>query len=83
LVRAGGKLLLPIGSHLRYILFMTKSIKDIPKKRGRPATGKDPLVGIRMPPDLISTLDTWAAKNDHTRAAAVRYFVEKGLSKAR
>jgi len=57
------------------------SIKDIPKKLGRPATGKDPLVGVRMPPDLIKAVDVWAKKNGYIRASAVRSFVEAGLGR--
>ena len=33
------------------------SIKDKPKKRGRPATGKDPMVGFRSPKSLIDKID--------------------------
>ncbi len=59
---------------------MTVSINDNRKKgRGRPATGTDPLVGVRMSPDLIKAVDAWAKKNDHTRASTVRHFVEAGL----
>ncbi|OYY84620.1 MAG: hypothetical protein B7Y61_08740 [Rhizobiales bacterium 35-66-30] len=60
------------------------SITVKPKKRGRPATGKDPLVGVRMPPDLVAKLDDWCAKQAPapSRSAAIRAFVEAGLSKA-
>jgi len=59
---------------------MPMSITDNRKKRlGRPATGTDPLVGVRMPPELIKAVDAWAKKNGHTRASAVRHFVETGL----
>lgn len=59
---------------------MTKSINDNQKRtRGRPATGTDPLVGVRMPPELIKAVDAWAGKNDHTRASAIRHFVEAAL----
>lgn len=59
---------------------MAKSINDVRKKtRGRPATGTDPLVGVRMPDEMIAALDRWAAKNDHTRASAIRHFIEIGL----
>ena len=60
---------------------MAKSINDNQKKRGRgrPATGTDPLVGVRMPPELTKAIDAWAMKNDHNRASAIRHFVETGL----
>jgi hypothetical protein len=60
---------------------MTKSrIKVIPKKRGRPATGKDPLVAIRMPEDQIDEVDAWAKRHtDESRSEAIRQLVDLGL----
>ena len=59
---------------------MKKSIKAMPKKRrGRPATGKDPQVVVRMPQTLIEEADAWAAANDTVRSEAVRRLVELGL----
>lgn len=58
---------------------MAKSITVQPKKRGRPATGKDPLVGARFPQDLIDSIDAWAAENDASRSEAIRRLVELGL----
>jgi predicted DNA-binding protein len=54
--------------------------KDQPKKRGRPATGKDPMVGFRASPALTTRLDAFADEFNITRAEAIRRFVEKGLS---
>jgi hypothetical protein len=59
-----------------------KSIKVIPKKRGRgrPATGKDPLVALRLPPDLIKAIDSWAARHGAaSRSAAIRTMIEGAL----
>jgi hypothetical protein len=61
---------------------MAKSIKDNPKKtRGRPATGKDPLVGVRMSLDLQDSVRAWANHQDDNPAlaTAVRRLVELGL----
>lgn len=60
---------------------MAKSIKVIPKKRGRPATGKDPAVVVRFPPTLTEAVDAWAAKagDGVTRSEAIRRLVELGL----
>jgi hypothetical protein len=59
---------------------MKKSIKVMPKKRrGRPATGKDPQVVVRMPSALIAEVDTWATANDAIRSEAIRRLVELGL----
>lgn len=61
---------------------MKKSIKVAPKKRrGRPATGKDPHIAARMPPALIAEVETWAITNDTTRSNAFRRLVEIGLGK--
>jgi hypothetical protein len=60
---------------------MVGSIKVKPKKRGRPATGKDPFVGVRLPKEMIAGLDLWAEQNGATRSDAIRQFVELGLKK--
>ena len=53
---------------------MKTSIFDTQKKRGRgrPATGTDPLIGVRMPSEQIERLDKWAAKEGLPRATAAR-----------
>jgi hypothetical protein len=59
---------------------MKKSIKVAPKKRrGRPATGKDPHVAARMPAELIARIEAWAEANDTSRSDAFRRLVEIGL----
>jgi hypothetical protein len=59
---------------------MKKSIKAMPKKRrGRPATGKDPQVVVRMPQTLIGEADAWATANHTVRSEAIRRLVELGL----
>lgn len=58
---------------------MVRSIQVQPKKRGRPATGKDPLVGARFPQELIDAIDAWASQNDASRSEAIRRLVELGL----
>jgi len=59
-----------------------KSIRVIPKKRGRPATGKDPLVALRLPPEMIEAVDDWAARNETpSRSAAIRALIERSLKK--
>jgi Ribbon-helix-helix protein, copG family len=66
-----------------------KSITVIPKstakkKRGpgRPATGKDPLVALRLPPELTDEVEAWAARNDiFSRSAAIRELIARGLKK--
>jgi Arc/MetJ-type ribon-helix-helix transcriptional regulator len=65
---------------------MGKPNKVIPKKRrGRPATGKDPITALRLPPDLTEAIEAWAAKQDNepNRSEAIRRLIELGLKKAK
>jgi Arc/MetJ-type ribon-helix-helix transcriptional regulator len=59
---------------------MLKSISVKRKKRGRPPTGVDPLVGVRLPPQMISNIDRWAKENDLSRSEAIRRLLEKALA---
>jgi hypothetical protein len=62
--------------------FMAKSNKVVPKKRrGRPATGRDPVTAIRLSKELRETVDKWAGKQDDQpgRSEAIRRLVELGL----
>jgi Ribbon-helix-helix protein, copG family len=59
---------------------MAKPIKvHLKKRRGRPATGKDPLVSARLPQQLIDQVEDWAASHDASRSEAIRRLVEFGL----
>ncbi len=61
---------------------MVKSNKVVPKKRrGRPATGRDPVTAIRLSKALRQTVDKWAEKQDDrpSRSEAIRRLVELGL----
>jgi hypothetical protein len=57
---------------------MPESI-SVKRKVGRPATGVDRLVAARMPEDMISSIEAWAAKNGVDRSEAIRRLVELGL----
>jgi hypothetical protein len=59
---------------------MKRPIRVKPKKRGRPATGKDPLVGARLPPALIDQLDAWASRGSIGRSEAMRRLLERALA---
>jgi hypothetical protein len=48
-------------------------------KRGRPATGKDPLVSARLPVKLIETIEGIAESEKISRSDAVRNLIERGL----
>jgi len=58
-----------------------KSISAKPRKRGRgrPATGRDPMIGLRLPKAEIACLDKWAKANSHTRSEAIRVLIFRGL----
>ncbi|THD47842.1 MAG: hypothetical protein E8A46_23430 [Bradyrhizobium sp.] len=60
---------------------MKKSINDNQKRRGRPATGTAPLVGVRMTLEFQKPIKAWAKSQDDrpTMAEAVRRLVAIGL----
>ena len=83
MVRAGGKFLLSIGLLFWYCLSMSKSReKAIPKKKGRPATGRDPTMSLRMPPAVRAKVESWAkAQNEKlTLSKAIIRLVCRGLA---
>jgi Arc/MetJ-type ribon-helix-helix transcriptional regulator len=62
---------------------MKKSIGVLPKKRGRPATGRDPMLNFRSPPDLTARIDAWVDQQSEprpSRSEAIRQLVEKSLA---
>jgi Arc/MetJ-type ribon-helix-helix transcriptional regulator len=56
---------------------MAKSISVHQKKRGRPATGRQPAVTVRLPVSLISAIDRWGARNSFSRSEAIRKLLEQ------
>jgi len=59
---------------------MPKSITVKQKKRGRPATGRAPFYGIRIPEELSTKIDEWARKhNAPSLSDAIRQLIEKAL----
>ena len=58
------------------------AIKVKPKKRGRPATGKDPLMGFHASSDMRAAIAKWAERQPDTPtpSEAVRRLVEMGLT---
>ena len=59
---------------------MARSTVVLPKKRGRPATGRDPLLNFRSPERLTAEIDDWAEHHDLTRSDAIRKLIEDGLA---
>src|SRR3954452_9779345 len=50
------------------------------RKPGRPATGRDPLISLRIPEELASQIDDWRARYEGMdRSAALRILLQRGL----
>jgi hypothetical protein len=61
---------------------METSVSALQKKRGRPATGVDPMLNFRSPPELTARIEAWiGAQPDPkpSRSEAIRRLVEKAL----
>jgi hypothetical protein len=54
---------------------------QIKKKGGRPATGKDPMIGVRVPPEMRREIEAWAARQPDSLSfsEAVRRLINRGL----
>lgn len=79
---AAGEQHLPPSSNLRYDSNMGSSKKRvILKRRGRPATGNDPVRAFRMSDEFMVRIDAWSADQEDrpSRAEAIRRLVELGL----
>jgi hypothetical protein len=51
------------------------------RKPGRPATGVDPVIPIRLPAPLTAAIDAWAAKVGTNRSDAMRRLLEAALKR--
>jgi hypothetical protein len=58
----------------------TDSADETKKKMGRPATGHDPSVSLRIPQAVLDQVMRWAEKNDHSRSTAIVGLIERGLA---
>ena len=85
-VRAGQECQLLLGSLAFYVSHKMgkESIPVTQKKRGRgrPATGQDPTLTVRLPMDLRSAIETWAKQQKDTpsRSEAIRRLIEIALT---
>jgi hypothetical protein len=59
--------------------FMKKSISVKRKKRGRPPTGVDPFVGVRLPSKMIERIDELAVSQATNRSEVIRGMLEQAL----
>jgi hypothetical protein len=60
---------------------MTRKPEELKKKTGRPATGKDPLVALRLSPAKRREVEEWAARQPDkpSFSEAVRRLIDRGL----
>lgn len=61
---------------------MEKSEANLPKRRGRPATGQEPMLNFRAPPELTARIDAWIAGHIEPRPSrpeAIRRLLSLGL----
>jgi len=56
--------------------------KVTPKRPGRPATGRDPVLTVRLPPSTRLAIERWAKrqKDKPSRSEAIRRLIEIGLA---
>jgi hypothetical protein len=73
------------GSNFRINLYPMKSITAKPKKRGRPATGRFPMMGLRASPGTREKIERWAKSQPDapSLSEAIRRLVELGLAGSR
>jgi hypothetical protein len=53
------------------------------RKPGRPATGRDPNVGVRFPPPTLDQIDRICQREKKTRGAVIRELVIEALAARR
>ena len=83
-VRAGAEVTASPRLAFTLNVIMAKSISVKHKKRGRPATGTDPLMGFRASPEMRASVVRWAENQPDTPSLSesIRRLVEIGLSKS-
>jgi hypothetical protein len=52
------------------------------KKRGRPASGQDPILSFRLPLHFKQTIDRWRSteRDKPSRSEAIRWLIGQGLT---
>jgi Arc/MetJ-type ribon-helix-helix transcriptional regulator len=61
---------------------MSNSNPVIRKKRGRPASGQDPILSFRLPLHFKQTIDRWRSteRDKPSRSEAIRWLIGQGLT---
>jgi hypothetical protein len=62
---------------------VTQSVSVKQKRRGRPATGTDQIVGVRLEAETIKALDRLAIRENISRSGIIRRPIELGLKAAK
>jgi hypothetical protein len=62
---------------------MDATDRIILKKRGRPATGQDPVVTVRLSAEIIAGIDELASKAGVARSHAIRDILQKAIRSGR
>jgi len=78
--------MLALSPHSRgYQTGSTSAAASPVRRPGRPATGKDPMMALRMSPDIRAEIEAWASQQDGqpSRSEAIRRLVELGLKAKR
>jgi predicted DNA-binding protein len=60
---------------------VNKGITTNRRGPGRPATGRDPVLAIRLSDELREAVEQWARSMKMTRSEAIRALIRKGLKK--
>jgi hypothetical protein len=70
---------------IRSISAKQKLAEKKKRGRGRPATGFDPMIGLRLPPEMRRVIEDWAAEQSPplTFSEAVRRLLDFALTVAR
>ena len=50
---------------------MMSRSRKLKRKRGRPATGSEPVLTVRLPPAMIASLTEWAKRRQVSRSEAM------------
>ena len=66
-------------SVLPYLYEVNNGITKKKRRRGRPPTGRDPVLAVRLPNELRASVERWAKNNGVTRSEAIRVLIDKGL----
>jgi hypothetical protein len=80
-VRAGVEVAASPRLVFKLTYFDEQSRKMLTKKRGRPATGTSPVIGVRVHADLKARIDEWRAEQRPlpSQPEAIRRLVEQAL----